>query len=307
MNRLSHGTSRLLRLSAAILILILLAYFIDVGDAISYLEKLDLYWLIPAFLVIQAQVVLSALRWKITANRLGQSLTTMRAVTEYYLATIANLSLPGGVTGDAARVYRNRQSGALGTAFQGVVLERLAGQLSLLLIVIVGWVLWPLLMPGSVPDFFFRTLGTTVLLIAVLALVFCLVLKLAPERITRALVDFGPALHTAWLVDRQWIVQGVLSIAIVTTYLLVFLFCSIALDAALSLPALLTVVPLVLLSMLIPLSIGGWGIREASAAILWPVAGLSSEAGIATSIVYALVSLFGCIPGMVLWVLQSKR
>ena len=112
--------------------------------------------------------------------------------------------------------------------------------------------------------------------------------------------DFGPAMRVAWWSDGQWIVQGVLSLAVVATYILVFLFSSFAVQAPLPVAALLTIVPLVLLSMMIPLSIGGWGIREAAAAVLWPFAALSAESGIATSVVYALVSMLGCLPGLVL-------
>ena len=299
----AKGLSKVLATAA---ILLLLAWFVDLNEALLLLKQTDWHWLIPVVLVIQFQVVLSAIRWKITAGRLGQSLTLRRAISEYYLATVANMSLPGGITGDAARIYRNRESGSLGVSVHGVVLERVAGQFALLLIVIVGWLCWPLLMSGSVPAFGVQVLGTTALLIMLIGAGCYLLVKFAPDRITRAVLDFGPALYVAWWSDRQWIVQGVLSIAIVSSYLLVFLLCSYAVQAPLPFFALVTIVPLVLLSMLIPLSIGGWGIREAAAAVLWPVAGLSAEAGIATSIAYALLSLVGSLPGLVLWLATSR-
>ncbi len=295
-----------MRLVAAIAILLGVAWFVDVGKAIEQLKQTDWRWLVPAFLVVQIQVVLSAVRWKVTANRLGQQLTTRRAIVEYYLATFANLSLPGGVTGDAARVYRNRQTPTLSVAVHGVVLERLAGQLALLVVAIVGWLLWPVLMQAGVPEFGMRVLSITVGLLVVAALSVYLIIRFAPDWITRTVLDFGPAFHAAWWSDRQWFIQGVLSLAVVVSYILVFLFSSYAVQAPLPLPAVITLVPLVLLSMLVPLSIGGWGIREASAAILWPIAGLTSEAGIATSVVYALVSLLGCLPGLALLVFKPQ-
>ena len=228
-----------------------------------------------------------------------------RAIFEYYLATVANLSLPGGVAGDAARIYRNRRPDALSVSIRGVVLERVAGQLALLLIVIIGWLLWPMLMPGSIPEFSVRILTISGLLLVLISAACVLIIRFAPDRITRPVREFGPALYAVWWSDRQWIVQSVLSVVIVFTYLLVFLLCSYAVQAPLPRSAVVTIVPLVLLSMLVPVSIGGWGIREAAAALLWPVAGLSAEAGIATSVVYALVSLLGCLPGLLLWFGQS--
>lgn len=297
---LSPTLVKALKAASAIVLLLLVAWFVDIGDAISQLQQTDWRWLVPALLLVQIQVVLSAVRWKITASRLGQQLSLKRAVSEYYLATFANLSLPGGMTGDAARVYRNRQTPVLSVAVHGVILERLAGQIALLVITIIGWLLWPILMNGAIPEFGTRVVVTTVVLVMVIALCLRLLIRFAPDSITRAVLEFGPALHAAWWSDRQWIVQSVLSLSIVSSYMLVFLFSSYAVQVPLPTAAAITIVPLVLLSMVVPLSIGGWGIREAAAAVLWPLAGLSSEAGIATSIVYALVSLLGCVPGLLM-------
>lgn len=297
---LSLMSPRALRVAGVIALLILLVWFVDIGEAITQFRQTDWRWLIPGFIVIQVQVVLSAMRWKLTLNRLGQAITGKRAIAEYYLATVVNLSLPGGITGDAARVYRNRRPEALSVSVHGVMIERLAGQVALLLVSIAGWLTWPLLMRGSLPVFGLRILLSTLLIILIIALTLWLVIRFAPDKITKSVIEFGPALHAAWFSDRQWIMQGVLSICIVLTYLLAFLFSSYAVQAPLTISATITIVPLVLMSMLIPLSIGGWGIREAAAAVLWPLVGLSSEAGIATSVVYALISLFACLPGLLL-------
>ena len=296
---------KLLKGLAAIVILFLVAWFVDLGDALAQLQRTHWLWLLPALLIIQIQIVLSALRWRLTANALGQNLTTSRAIGEYYLATFANLSLPGGVTGDAARVYRNRQQGALSLSVHSVVIERLAGQLALLVVCVAGWLLWPVFMHADLPLISTYILLAPLLILIAVATVFFLLVKLAPDWITRTVLDFGPSIHAAWLSDKQWIVQSALSLAIVLTYVAVFYLCAVAVQTPLPVVAALTIVPMVLLSMLVPLSIGGWGIREAAAAVLWPVVGLSSEAGIATSVIYALVSLAGCLPGL-LWHLYKS-
>lgn len=298
-NSFSPTLIQSLKVLAAIGLLLLLATYIDVGESFDKLKNTDWRWLLPAILLIQMQLVLSAIRWKVTAGRLGHIFSTRRAIAEYYLATFANLSLPGGVTGDAARVYRNRQTKTLSVAVHGVMLERFAGQIALLAVSIVGWLLWPVLMQGSVPRFGIVLLSVTIAIILLGAVAIYLVVRFAPDWMTRKILDLGPSIYAAWCADRQWIVQSVLSLSVVATYMLVFLLSSYAIAEPLPWSVVITVVPLVLLSMVIPVSIGGWGVREAAAAILWPVAGLSSEAGIATSIVYALTSLLGCLPGLV--------
>lgn len=296
----------LLRIIAGVSLVLLLVWLIDLKSAWAYLRQTDWRWVMAAFVVVQIQVVLSALRWQITANRLGHAIELPRAVAEYYLATVANLSLPGGVTGDAARVFRNRHAHSLGVAAHGVLLERLAGQLVLLVISVIGWFLWPVLMQGAVPAWGLRIILIALILISVIVLTTVMIIRFAPDWITKAIVNIGPSIHAAWLSDRQWVVQTVLSVLIVATYLLVFLFSSHALGVPLSVGAVITIVPLVLLSMVIPVSVGGWGVREASAAIMWPIAGLSAEAGVATSVVYALISLLGCVPGLALFMVLTR-
>ena len=102
----------------------------------------------------------------------------------------------------------------------------------------------------------------------------------------------------AWFDDGAWWKQATASLAIVAAYLTLFAVCAQAIGAPLPALAVLNVVPLTLLSMLLPVSIGGWGLREAAAAALWPLVGLSAEAGVATSILYGLLSLAGSLPAL---------
>ena len=62
---------------------------------------------------------------------------------------------------------------------------------------------------------------------------------------------------------------------------------------------LIALVPGALLAMSIPISVGGWGLREASAVTLWTMAGLSPGAALASSILYGILSLLGALPGAV--------
>ena len=56
--------------------------------------------------------------------------------------------------------------------------------------------------------------------------------------------------------------------------------------------------PLILLTMLIPVTISGWGLREAAAAALLPLAGFVASEGLATSVAFGLVLLATSLPGI---------
>ncbi len=298
--------SRYLRWSLVILIVFLIVWLVDIQQTWKILKGTDPRWLALAFIVVQVQVLLSAIRWCITANRLDQRLGLQRAISEYYLATLANLSLPGGIGGDAARVYRNRVGGSWRSSMMSVTIERMSGQLVLFVVTLVGWLLWPLVFEQAVPKHLPQVLGIFLLLCVMLAAIVALFGRLSLS-VRRFILELSPALKRVWLVDRQWLLQSVLSVAIVASYVVVFAICALSIAEPLPLAALFTVVPVVLLSMVIPLSVGGWGIRELAAASLWPVVGLTAEAGIASSIVYGLVSMVSVIPGALLYLLMKKQ
>ena len=100
-------------------------------------------------------------------------------------------------------------------------------------------------------------------------------------------------------------IQAALSGLIVLSYLATYA-CGLA---ALGLPvtplAVFGLVPLVLLTMSLPLSFAGWGLREAGAAGLWLLAGLPAAEGLAGSLLYGLIILVASLPGAV--VLASGR
>jgi hypothetical protein len=55
----------------------------------------------------------------------------------------------------------------------------------------------------------------------------------------------------------------------------------------------------VLFTMVIPLSIAGWGLRESAAALLWPLAGLPAAEGVTAAILYGGLSLVASLPGVI--------
>ena len=59
-----------------------------------------------------------------------------------------------------------------------------------------------------------------------------------------------------------------------------------------------TLGPVVLFSMVIPLTIGGWGVREATAGTVWALAGLPESEGVAASVTYGLLVLVSALPGL---------
>jgi len=247
------------------------------------------------------QVIASAWRWRFTAARLGLALPLGTAIREYYLATFANQVLPGGVLGDVGRAGRHAlASGEPGPAARAVVLERASGQVAIALIAVIGIALADIAWPAG---------GTAIALSAV-ALIAALA-ALAVRRIQRYPDGW---LAIAWRDTRRalltrdaWPTQLAMSLAIAASYVGVYALAGIALDTPA--PATwLPLIPIVLFSMLVPISVAGWGVRESVAAATWAAAGLGPADGTALAIAYGAIVLISSLPGLVFALLpQTKK
>ncbi len=297
----AQGGLLLARLGVSVILLVILAAYLDLDRVIDRLGNLEARWVAPAVAISLLQVVLSAWRWRFTAGRLGIRLPFVAALREYAIASFLNQVLPGGVGGDLGRAWRHSRAlppGLGGRALRAVVLERASGQL-VMLAVAGGSLIWlsapP--MPMAVP-----LLGMGLLVLVVSAL---FAWDVSRPRATDSLVrrvwdDSRAALLSLGALPAQLIS----SVLVVTSYITVYLLMARAVGVETPASMLLPLVAPVLVAMLIPATIAGWGVREAAAAFLWNAAGLPVADGVAISVAYGLLVLATSLPGAVIFIVR---
>ena len=280
---------------------------LDAGEALRLLARADPRWLLGTAAALTVQTVLSALRWRLTAGRLGQKMGVRRAVSEYYLSQVVNQTLPGGMLGDAGRAMRARHQAGLIRSGQAVVFERVAGQA-----VMFG------LMPVAVLSATVIPSGPT---LPVWALWFAGLAPLAglavmglvaagaplPGAAGRGARDTRQAFLASVLHPRALPWQVALSLGTAACNLVAFACAARATGTALSPLEVVVVVPLILTTMLIPVTISGWGLREGAAAVLFPTVGASGSAGVAASVAFGLVFLASVLPGVLQILADGSR
>lgn len=254
--------------------------------------------------LVQLQVILSAIRWRFTAQRLGQTIGLAAAIREYYVASFLNQSLPGGMGGDAVRAWRMRVEGKGGWKLpaKGILYERLSGQAAFFVILAIGLPIWPMLIAdhSQLPS------GWVAVALCGLGLFLVFGLRwLLRGSANPILRQISEDAAEVFLRRRAWLTQSSLSVVVVTAYVAVFMISSDAIGASLPFQAALTIIPLCLLSMLIPVGLGGWGTREAAAMALWPLFGFSAADGLAASLLYGAISLAGSAPALVILGLEA--
>ena len=103
------------------------------------------------------------------------------------------------------------------------------------------------------------------------------------------------------------VLQWVSAALVVASYIAVFLVAARAVGVVTPLLRLLPLVAPVLMTMLIPVTLAGWGIREAAAAALWGLVGLTPADGATISVTYGLVVLTSSLPGILVLTLPGSR
>jgi uncharacterized membrane protein YbhN (UPF0104 family) len=275
------------RLAASVALLWIVFRVVDGSAVVARLASLHVGWVIAGLAITVLQVVLLAWRWRYTAAWLGIDLPLRVALAEYYLGILLNQVLPGGVVGDVSRAWRHARTDVpTKPAVGAVVLERVSAQVVMTLVALLSVVA---LVTG---DAALVLLAAPVLIAAGVAIA-----RSGPaDRIATRV--FGDA-RSALLSGAAVLAQLLSAAAVVASYIVVFLMAARAVGVDTPTTTMLPLVAPVLMTMLVPVSIAGWGLREAAAAWLWATAGLTPEDGAAVSVAYGLLVLASSAPGLV--------
>ncbi len=282
-----------LRALSSVLLLAGLVAWVGPAGLLGMLETLSIPWLLFALVLSVPQVLLSAWRWQFTTGLLGMPLPFAHALREYCLGNVLNQVLPGGVAGDLTRAWRHaRTAPATRAAWHAVMIERAAGQLVLLACALLALPWAPSIgvecRNGRGQSL---TLGLSGIVLALIAA------AVLARRMLPALAWFGRDFGQAVLSRRAWFPQLLLSLALVGSYVVVYLCCARALGVGTGALALVPLILWVLVAMSVPLSLAGWGIREGAAAGIWMLAGLPVAQGVAISLLYGVLVLVSALAG----------
>ena len=286
-----------LRAAVSIGLLAGLAWWLDLGTVVSGLAQMRFGWVLLAVAISVVQVAVLAWRWRFTAGCLGVDLSYTAAWREYYLSIFLNQVMPGGIVGDGSRAWRQarvqtRQREPAGPAVRAVIFERLAAQAVMTAVALVSLLALPVIVNRSSRLVLFGA-GAVAVLIVIAMVVWMRRQSSAQSLVGQVLAD----LDAAHLSGPVFVAQLVSAAIVVGTYLATYLTAARAVGMVPPLPVLLPLVAPVLMSMLIPVTVAGWGLREGAAAVLWGAVGLSAADGVLVSVAYGLLVLIGSLPG----------
>jgi glycosyltransferase 2 family protein len=301
-----------LRALAGLGILVALLARLGSETVLDGLRAIDVGAVLAALGIGLATTVLSAWRWCLVARGLGLPLGLWEAVAHCYRALFLNSVLPVGVLGDVDRaVTHGRRAGDLGRGVRAVALERCAGLVVSVVVGMAALLIRPELLAAAVGFLVPGAAAAVALVVALAVVVLAVVAVLGrragrgphPSRLRAALRTGVADARAGLFTTGTWPGVVLLSAAALAGYLTLFVVAARAAGSRAALGELLPLLVLALLAMAVPVSIGGWGPREAVAAGAFAAGGLGAAQGLTAALVYGVLSLVACLPGgaVLLW------
>ena len=276
----------------------------------SRLSQINLGWIGLAILVTIFQIFLGALRWREISALCGAPLTDIQAFRYNMIGAFFNQTLPSSIGGDAVRLWLvNRTGAGWRAATYSILTDRAVGLIALAIIIV-----------ASLP-FSYNMIGD------------------AHGRLALVFVDFAALaagsgflllgyLPWPWL-RRWWPTRHVHACSVIANQVIfnrksgpkiavlsltihvlavVIAWCAVrSIAAPADFEQIFLLVPPVMLITMMPISIAGWGVREASMMVAFGYAGLARMDGTVVSILFGAVTfIVGAIGGLV-WIFSAEK
>jgi uncharacterized membrane protein YbhN (UPF0104 family) len=292
-----------LRLVVTVGLLWFLAAKIDISRAGELISHAPATLLVAAVATLAATTPINALRWRALLPP-GPPLPTAFTLFKILLVGIFfNQVLPSGIGGDAVRAWRCRRLGiGLGVAVRSIMLERASGYAVFVALYAAGL---PTLL-HAIGDVQQRWAVLLVLAASVAGLVTLLILDKLPRAVVRLpviawLAALSVAARQFCSDPRRLVPNLILSASSVGLTVLGYKLVGDGVGATLGFATWLVVIPPVTLIQLVPISVAGWGVREAALVALLGAFGVQPAAALATSVLFGLCQIAVALAGGLVW------
>jgi uncharacterized membrane protein YbhN (UPF0104 family) len=305
---------RILLSTIKILISAALLYFslrkINLSDLVSRIHVESLGWIALGIAVTFLQIFLGVLRWREVSAECGAPLATAQAMRFNVIGTFFNQTLPSSIGGDAVRLWLVARAGAgWRAATYSIFVDRALGLIALA-IVIVSSLPWSY---NLITDPHGRSALLLVDFAALAGGLGFLVLGMLPWPWLKRWWGTHH-LHACAVIANRVIFSrdrgpkvAVLSLA-VHILAVVVAWCVVrAIAAPVMFGQVFQLVPPVMLITMLPISIAGWGVREATMGLAFGYAGLVTSEGVNVSLLFGAISfIVGAFGGLV-WILSPEK
>jgi len=303
-----------LLLSARILVSLALLYLalrgINFTAIQSRLSQINVGWIALAVLITVVQIFIGALRWREISELCHAPLTDLQAFRYNMIGAFFNQTLPSSIGGDAMRLWLvNRTGAGWRAATYSILTDRAVGLIALALMIVAS-LPWSYGMIGNSHG---RLALVLVDFAALLGGLGFLLLGYLPWP---WLKHWWPTkhIHACSVIANKVIFDrrsgpkiAILSLSI-HVLAVVIAWCAVrSIAAPADFEQVFMLIPPILLITMMPISIAGWGVREATMMVAFGYAGLAQTDGTVVSILFgAVFFIVGGVGGLV-WIFSAEK
>ena len=286
---------------------------VDISQTWKQFQSLSLPFVAFALIYYTGCQWLSCLRWQVVLRSAGYLIPISSLLSSYFAGMFLNIFLPGSFGGDVYRIYRvARQTKDSEAALVSVFLERFTGLFALSALAILG--LPPAIKVVGRWDIILLFFG------CVGALVGGVILIISP-RLLMIAEPWLQKLHLQNLATRFAKIQILLrqfaqhrqalalSISLSFLLMLAIVYYHYLIAQQLKIPIsyleLLVFIPIVAVITLLPISLGGLGVKEGLWVYLFSRIGLTGSQALLLSVTMTILSWLLSLPGGIVLLLDS--
>ncbi len=302
--------SVLFRVSISFILLALLFKFnkIDIHNLVNDIKGADSLFLCAAFAVFFLGYILGFLRWRMLLKAAGIRIPLKKLISSFSGGIFFSIFLPSTIGGDVVRAadlaeHTNKAKEIIATVF----LDRLSGYIGLVIVVLPALVLGRGLVRDKV------VFSSVVVIISVLAFILLVLFNnfiysrltrflSAPGagRIKEAIKDVHREIHIFRQRRKVIIYNLILSVFIQVILPVSIYLIGCSLGVKVNFIYFLVFLPIIGAITLIPISIGGLGLRESLFVVYFAKAGVVKQLALAMSLLsFSFIVIYGAIGGLI--------
>ena len=278
----------------------------------TMLHQQDGYFLAIAMVFFGFQIMVGSVRWHLVLNALSEPgtalLSRLKALKIYYIGIFFTCCLPGTVGGDVVRVWLTKSEEVpLTIAIHSVIIDRIIALVALGFMILLAL---PLL--GAIVGFNPLVIFIIVAILAMVGIVFLLNLERFIGRykhikLVSWLLYFLDSLRLILRRRSASIQSFLIAISTHLFYCIGVYFLAQSFHIQITLIQCIILMPPVLLATTLPISIGGWGIREAGTIFMLGFVAVAQAQALMLAIQMGLAIIIISLPASILWLLNRKH
>jgi len=282
---------------------------INFGSVLDHARSLPLWTFITIPVIMAAQLSLVACRLMFVTKTMAQEIPFPSALGLLFVGAFfaqTPLSILGG---DVMKVWMLHRRGiAVSSAANIILLDRVYGILALLAVFLCVLVPFWFMLDSELLRFGslgFVALG--MLGIAVMMNLHHLPPHIRRFRLAEWVYDVGLSFSKIFIAPHM--LAPTIGLGMAAHFLSIVLMFAlfVGLNTDVTFGSVLVLAPFPLLASLLPLSIGGWGMREGATVLAFTAVGVAPEQSLAVSLIFGLVMLITSLPGGIIWFVMSRR